>query len=449
MSRIPIVPAAAIAAMLACGQAPASWDAGPTNAVLDGIGYRSNLIDPRNPYASSERRNFGVLLARLGMIEDWTDVGGAATAPARAAPGDSYEDEVAILEDDAYASYLHDVLAPRRLDDLLPFTPRYARCLWTSFETTQRYIRALTSVHAPHEMRARLVAARHRLAPAPGECVAPDSLDGYLEALRGIDGPQWRPWRDYLEGAARFHAEDYGNAARVFARIPRTDTWLGATAAYMQVRTAFRQLRDHEANRYWSKREDKDHEAWDGHWRQLAGAIENFERGRLDWGLPARRAAPADVRGPHEPVPGPGRGAVRRGARASLRPRSRGGDGCVALPSVRQPRAMDRHGRRGLEQPAVAGQTGCSPRWCRPTTTARRRPGAASARFRDSLIDETAAALATSLDSGGRDIRRLPGTRRLRTGTGRVRRRGLRSGRLVGAGRSRRRRELSCPICCC
>ena len=383
MSRIPIIPAAAIAAMLACGQAPASWDAGPTNAVLNGIGYRSNLIDPRNPYASSERRNFGVLLARLGMIEDWTDVGGAATAPARAAPGDSYEDEVAILEDDAYASYLHDVLAPRRLDDLLPFTPRYARCLWTSFETTQRYIRALTSVHAPDEMRARLVAARHRLAPAPGECVAPDSLDGYLEALRGIDGPQWRPWRDYLEGAARFHAEDYDNAARTFARIPRTDTWLGATAAYMLVRTAFRQLRDHEADRYWSERGDEDPEAWDAHWRRLAGAIEDFERGRLDRGyridvLHLRMYAARTSRYPD-------RAAELYGAELA---RHFGPDREAGMAaSLYHQFATPSCGPAWSAWPGTARcgrSTGCSPRWCRPTTIARRRPGAASARFRDS-----------------------------------------------------------------
>ena len=289
MSRILIVPAAAVAmtAILASGQAPASWGGWRTNAVLDGIGYRSNLIDPHNPHASSERRNFGVLLARLGMIKDWTDIGGAVNAPTHAAPGDPHRDEVTILEDEEYTSYLHDVIAPHRLDDLFPFTPHYTDYYTgcsESHETTQRYIRALMSAHPPHEMRARLVAARHRLVPGSYECLAPDSLDGYLEALRGIDGPQWRPWRDYLEGAANFHAENYGNATRAFARIPRTDTWLGATAAYMLVRTAFRQLREREADRYWSEREAEDHGAWDAHWRQLAGAIEDFERGRLDWG---------------------------------------------------------------------------------------------------------------------------------------------------------------------
>ena len=88
MPRISILPAAAVAmgAILVSGQAAASWDEWPTNAVLDGIGYRSNLIDPHNPYASSERRNFGVLLARLGMIKYWTDIGGAATAATRAGP---------------------------------------------------------------------------------------------------------------------------------------------------------------------------------------------------------------------------------------------------------------------------------------------------------------------------------------------------------------------------
>ena len=282
MSKVPIIPAAAVAAILASGQAPASWDAGPTNAIVDGIGYRSNLMDPRNPYASSERRNFGVLLARLGMIEDWTDIGTAAAAPMRVAPSPSYRDDVTILEDEEYTSYLPGVIAPHLLDDLFPFKPNYTYCSLSSHGTTQRYIHALLSARAPHVMRARLIAARHRLVPSQGECLAPDSLAGYLEALRGIDGPQWRPWRDYLEGAAQFHAEDYDSAARAFARIPQTDTWLGATAAYMLVRTAFRQLRAHEADSYWSENEDR--EERDAHWRRLADAIEDFVRSRLDWG---------------------------------------------------------------------------------------------------------------------------------------------------------------------
>ena len=275
---------AAMGVFLVAGQAGASWSEWPTNAVRDGIGYRSNLIDPHNPYASSERRNFGVLLARLGMIEDWTDIGGAAATPVHAAPANPHPDEAVNLEDADYTSYLHDSIAPHRLDDLFPFTPSHTGSCWVSHETTQRYIRALTSAHAPHEMRAKLVAARHRLAPGPGECLAPDSVDRYLEALRGIEGRRWRPWRDYLEGAAHFHVQNYASASSAFARIPRMDTWLGATAAYMVVRTAFWQLRDFEADRYWSDNDKDDHEAWDVHWHRLAGAIADFERIGLDWG---------------------------------------------------------------------------------------------------------------------------------------------------------------------
>ena len=276
---------AAMGAILIPGLAGASSDHNPTNAVRDGIGYRSNLIDPRNPHASSERRNFGVLLARLGMIKDWTDIGGAAAVPAHAAPSDRHPVEVTILDGEDYMSYLRDSITPHRLDDLFPYTPPdYFFCSSVYHETTQRYIRALTTAHPPHEMRARLIAARHRLVPEPWTCPDLDSADEYVEALRGIDGQPWRPWRDYLEGAAHFYAGDYGSATDAFARIPRTDTWLGATAAYMLVRIELHRLRQCHADRYWPENESCDLGTWDVHWHRLAGAIEDFERGRLDWG---------------------------------------------------------------------------------------------------------------------------------------------------------------------
>ena len=284
MTRISIVPAVAavMGAILMSGQAGAY----PGNTVEDGIGYRSNLIDPHNPYASSERRNFGVLLARLGMLGDWTDIGGAATVPARAAPSDSGQGEAAILEGPDYTSYLHDVLAPLRLDDLFPYEPSYRDCpwTWTPHETTRRYMRALTTAHAPHEMRARLIAARHRLVPDRWRCPDVDSMDGYLEALRAIDGRQWRPWRDYLEGAAHFYAEDYDSAADAFARIARTNTWLGAAAAYMLVRTARYRFQEFENDRFWMEDEHDNHDEGEAYWRRLVGAIEDFETSGLDWG---------------------------------------------------------------------------------------------------------------------------------------------------------------------
>ena len=282
MTRLSTFPAviAATGAILMWGQAGAY----PWNTVKDGIGYRSNLIDPHNPYASSERRNFGVLLARLGMLRDWTDIGGAATVAARSVPSDSEQGEVALLEGPDYTSYLHDILAPHRLDDLFPYTPEYRDCprSWTPHETTRRYMRALTAAHGPHEMRARLIAARHRLVPEPRQCPDADSMDGYVEALRVIDGQPWRPWRDYLEGAARFYAEDYDSAADAFVRIPRTNTWLGAAAAYMLVRIARYRFQEFENDHFWL--ENDYHVAGDAHLRRLVAAIDDFETSGLDWG---------------------------------------------------------------------------------------------------------------------------------------------------------------------
>ena len=154
------------------------------------------------------------------MLDDWTDIGGAATVPARAMPSDSKQGEAALPEGPDYTSYLHGILAPHRLDDLFPYTPEYRDCpwTWTPHETTRRYLRALTAAHGPHEMRARLVAARHRLVPERRRCPDVESMDGYVDALRVIDGQPWQPWRDYLEGAARFYAEDYDSALEPLLR---------------------------------------------------------------------------------------------------------------------------------------------------------------------------------------------------------------------------------------
>ena len=259
MTRISIVPAVAavVGAILISGQAGAY----PRNTVEDGIGYRSNLIDPHNPYASSDRRNFGVLLARLGMLGGWTDIGGAATAPVPATTSDSEQSEAAILEGADYTSYLHDILAPHRLDDLFPYEPSYRDCpwTWTPHETTRRYMRALTTAHAPHEMRARLIAARHRLVPEKWRCPDVDSMDGYLEALRAIDGRQWRPWRGYREGAAHFYAEDYDSAARY-------------------------RFQEFKNDGFWMEDGHDNHDEGEAYWRRLVGAIEDFETSGLDWG---------------------------------------------------------------------------------------------------------------------------------------------------------------------
>ena len=222
----------------------ASWDPGPSRAVQDGIGYRSNLIDPQNRYAASERRNLGVLLARLGMMADWTGIGGVLAAVEEEVEwtGPKFE----VVNDEDYGDYLTEITTPHGLEGMFPEMP-VERC-WTwgrNFART-RYMQALVAAHPAHEMRARLIAARHRLDPGPSHCMSNAVVESYIHALGSISGAQWQPWRNYLEGAALFYAGENERAAEAFARIPREDNWLSATAAYMPVRIAFDQHREYE-----------------------------------------------------------------------------------------------------------------------------------------------------------------------------------------------------------
>ena len=119
--------------------AVASWEDYRTAAVRDGIGYRSNLIDPRNPYASSERRNFGVLLARLGMIEDWTDIDGGPTPPTRRTRDLHGAEE---SRDPAYSVYLREILGSHAVDELFPRVST-EDCDGRSHRVGRKYMQAL------------------------------------------------------------------------------------------------------------------------------------------------------------------------------------------------------------------------------------------------------------------------------------------------------------------
>ena len=42
----------------------------PNNTDTDGIGYRSNLIDPLNPYVAEPKRMFWTLLGKYHLVEN-------------------------------------------------------------------------------------------------------------------------------------------------------------------------------------------------------------------------------------------------------------------------------------------------------------------------------------------------------------------------------------------
>ena len=258
------------------------------HATADGIAYRSNLIDPRNPYSSDEGRNFSILLARLGLVSDWTDIGGSLAHPTPDEVGSV--ERVAHVGSRAYPAFLRVILTPHRIEDFIPPDPDGGHDGYRLFNATNapdaavRYMKALTAAHPPHEMRAKLIAARHNLSLEPSEDEQDHELNLYLDALKTIEGERWRPWRDYLEGAAYFYAEDYDSAADAFARIPQTNTWLGATSAYMQVRIAFRNVEARRWAHFWSGNEDDIGEEMSTQLAHLSRAIEDFRRSGLDHG---------------------------------------------------------------------------------------------------------------------------------------------------------------------
>ena len=222
--------------------ATASFDT-RTVAVEQGIGYRSNLLDPVNTHGASGRLMLAQLLQRLGLLPTWMDHSRQRRHRWPDALSPSANDFV------DYFAQLRLLISAGGLEPYL--TPPLPQPRWYyDFDacSTNRYPTALTLMRSVVAALGRgpaadeLIMARHTLLRLC-EFRGPEAEAFVAEALAplaaGPESGRQGPWRDYLSGAAAFYLGDHAAVTAHFARIPdTTEPWLSETARYMDVRIA-------------------------------------------------------------------------------------------------------------------------------------------------------------------------------------------------------------------
>ncbi|MBL4693026.1 MAG: hypothetical protein JKY92_06820 [Magnetovibrio sp.] len=200
-----------------------------SNAVRDGIGYRSNLLDPDNPYAVPMQYTFTTLLSRYWVKHE--------------APSSPSVDEVT---PDMYYAALNDILSDPALIDTLEPLPEdlygYGSCASNNLAVMLEFMMGAAENIEDRFVVDFLVQARHEILFI---CHMPDTdqagFQAYIEEqLQTLnDVKEAEPWVNYLRGIMSFYIEDFDQARRYFATIPDTAApWLAQTARYLDVRIA-------------------------------------------------------------------------------------------------------------------------------------------------------------------------------------------------------------------
>ena len=221
---------------LAAGRDPA------TRACRDGIGYRSNLIDPVNRYARPKYLMTSQLLERYGLI---TAASGAST---RNYGGGSGEERA--LAQDAYVAKVRSYLSmPDASKVERPFEDyhyAWGRCESNDLPSAIAYIDAVYHALGKGSATDALIMARHRLLQLcevendQAQIALIDEIEGSLLALDG--DAQAADWLNYLRAATAFYQGskgEEGTSLRMFASLRDSQhDWIRDTAYYMDVRMA-------------------------------------------------------------------------------------------------------------------------------------------------------------------------------------------------------------------
>ncbi len=208
-------------------------------AISDGIGYRSNLIDPGNPYHASIRHMFGTLLLRFSLLPEDTDLRD------QAGPNSiRLKDESKQLE---YKQSIQAILDNPESAEHWASLPRYpyafGLCATNNTNSALPFMQNVALSDLMPEVRDSLIHIRHDLIllchiPPQERQEMRQILNDRIHRLSTIS-PAAKPWTDYLRGAIAFYAEDLDMAQNAFTEVPKTATqWLYRSARYMEVRIA-------------------------------------------------------------------------------------------------------------------------------------------------------------------------------------------------------------------
>ncbi|MBT3786800.1 MAG: hypothetical protein HOC33_04970 [Alphaproteobacteria bacterium] len=202
-----------------------------TYALEDGIGYRSNLLDPANPYAIDSTYLLETLLRRYKLLPD------EKSSDTR--PSDSqYLDRVKKLL--SSQKLKHEISAPFE-----GYHYAYGICATNDYPAALSFMEQIVVSLGKGEATDNLIMGRHNL-------LFTCELDGTerdknIKAIKLRVAPKnfdknFRPWVQYLLGTMHYYTSNLREAAQLFSgasSVARNkSSWLYDTSNYMLVRIA-------------------------------------------------------------------------------------------------------------------------------------------------------------------------------------------------------------------
>ncbi|MBT4889449.1 MAG: hypothetical protein HON65_07855 [Rhodospirillales bacterium] len=199
------------------------------NATNDGIGYRSNLIDPLNPYATSRKLMLWSLLERYGLVPGYPEVSSHQRTYIKNLGGSDYIARVREL-----------LSSENKALGVAKYHYAYGICETNDYPSGLAFMEAAVQELRSTPETDRLIVARHHLLKL---CNTEKSdlhsfLDGFNTILQPLrDNEAYASWAAYLDGVIYFYEELFESAKAKFASIEGDRYgWLKDTADYMEVR---------------------------------------------------------------------------------------------------------------------------------------------------------------------------------------------------------------------
>lgn len=246
MSRPSLPPLIVAAVLWTVSLSTMAGNDGVNWACADSIGYRSNLIDPLNPYARPKYLMATQVLKRYGMLHAAIDSVG----------NDFGSSKDHALSQDAYVTKVRAYLStPDAFTVEKPFDKyhyAWGRCESNDLPSAIAFIDAVYHAIGKGASADALIMARHRLLQLcqveneQAQIALINEIEASLLSLGG--DARAADWLTYLGAAAAFYQESSGGeegdiSPRLFTSLRESNfDWVSDTADYMAVRMAKEKL---------------------------------------------------------------------------------------------------------------------------------------------------------------------------------------------------------------
>lgn len=199
------------------------------NATNDGIGYRSNFIDPLNPYDANRYQLLWSLLKRYDLVPD------------HSGPNKYLRSYFQSLSSSEYITRVRKLLSSEsNILEVEKYHYAYGICETNDFPSALAFMEAAVKELGSSPDTDKLISARHHLLELCN--TKKSNLKSYLEVFNSTLLPlrknkRYASWTDYLDGVVYFYEELFDQANEKFSSIEGDRySWLKDTANYMAVR---------------------------------------------------------------------------------------------------------------------------------------------------------------------------------------------------------------------